>query len=107
MRWSEIRQPQLLNHGRQMTLKRCTTCKKPKPEESFRLRKIGAQAHIKDPRVAACTECEAVRNPHGNMDKPPPLWTQPKPYEPDATDTDVQRFRRELEQRGIQRQGAG
>ena len=88
-------------------MKRCTSCRTEKPVECFRLRRIKAAKQGLGSRVATCTECEAAINPHGNMAKPPPLWVQSAPYEPDATDRDVRRFRRELEKRGIQRQGAG
>ena len=86
-----------------VTHKRCTSCRTEKPEECFRLRRIKAAKQGLGSRVATCTECEAAINPDGNRAKPPPLWTQPQRYEADGEDSDVQRFRRELEQRGIAR----
>ena len=83
-----------------MILKRCTSCDIEKPADGFRLRKIKAPGESTSLRLNTCEQCEVLKNPHSHWKKPAPLWVY-TPYEPDAKDADVQRFRRELEQRGI------
>ncbi len=85
------------------THKRCTNCDKPKPIESFRLRKKKGRPGL-TARVATCDDCEARKNPDSYWQKPAPLWTQPEPYRPDAKNKNVRLFRRELARRGIARE---